>query len=65
MKVSAITSIINDHGTKPRIKVMKHMKDYSVLVYEGGPESIEEDVAGLKVNSFTILGRGFIEIHAQ
>lgn len=65
MKVKALANMINDYGTKPRVKIMKHGKDCSVLVYEGKPENIDEETNGLKVNSFTVLGTGYIEIHAQ
>lgn len=65
MKVIALTKLMNDYGTRPRIKVLKHTSDYALLVYEGKPDSIDEESAALKVNSFTVLGKGFIEIHAQ
>ena len=65
MKVKVLTNMMNDYGTKPRVKIIKHCNDYSLLVYEGKPENIDEETSGLKVNSFTVLGTGFIEIHAQ
>lgn len=65
MKVSALTKMMNDYGTKPRIRVLKHTEDCTLLVYEGNPNNTDEEVAKLKVNSFTVLGKGYIEIHAQ
>ena len=65
MKVKALTRMINDYGTKPHIRVMKHTDSCSVLVFEGKPSNIDEATEKLKVNSFTILAKGFLEIHAQ
>lgn len=66
MKVSALTKLMNDQGTKPRIKVMKHSEENcSFLVYEGRPSEIDEGTATMKVNSFTVLGEGYMVIHAQ
>lgn len=65
MKVKALVSMMNDYGTKPRIKVMKHTGDASILVFEGKPQNIDDETEKLKVNSFTALDTGFIEIHAQ
>ena len=65
MKVKALASMMNDYGTKPRIKVMKHTGDASILVFEGRPQNMDEETEKLKVNSFTVLGTGFMEIHAQ
>lgn len=65
MKVGAITKLMNDYGTKPRVKIMKHTDDCAILTYEGKPENIDTEIANLKVNSFTVLGVGYIEIHAQ
>ena len=57
--------MMNDRGTNPRIKVMKCMKGYTLLVYEGHPENADDEIKSLKVNSFTVLGKGFLEIYAQ
>ena len=57
--------MMNDFGTKPRVKVVKHSEDYALLAYEGKPDNIDDEVAELKVNSFTVLAKGYIEIHAQ
>ena len=66
MKVSALTKLMNDQGTRPRIKVMKHSdEDCSFLVYEGRPSEMDEETARMKVNSFTVLGEGYMVIHAQ
>lgn len=63
MKVKQLAKLINDHGTKPRIKVIKHYAGLTFLAYEGKPDNIDKEVSELKVNSFTVLGSGFIEIH--
>lgn len=65
MKVSVLTGLMNDHGTNPRIKVLRHMKDFTLLVYEGHPNNADQTVKDLKVSSFTVLGTGFLEIHAK
>ena len=65
MKVNELTKLMNDHGTRPRIKVLKHMNDCTLLVFEGKPQNMGEEIEKLKVNSFTVLGKGFLEIHAQ
>ena len=65
MKVKAFVNRMNDRGTNPRINVFKYDGDASILVYEGSPERIDESVAARKVNSFTVLGKGFIAIYAQ
>ena len=41
------------------------MKGYTLLVYEGHPENADDEIKSLKVNSFTVLGKGFLEIYAQ
>ena len=65
MKVKALTRLMNDYGTKPRIKILGHREGYSVLIYEGNPNNIDNEMADLKVNSFTVLDKGFIEIHTN
>lgn len=65
MKVAALTKLMNDYGTKPRIKVLKHTSECSMLIYEGKPDNVDQETAGLKVNSFTVLGTGYLEIHAE
>ena len=65
MKVKALTRLMNDYGTKPRINILDHRDGYSVLIYEGNPNNIDNEMADLKVNSFTVLGKGFIEIHTN
>lgn len=65
MKVSALTKKMNDYGTKPRIRVLRHTEDCTMLVYEGNPNNTDEEVAKLNVNSFTVLETGFIEIHTN
>lgn len=65
MKIKSLARLMNDHGTRPRVKILDHRDGYSVLVYEGNPSNIDNEMAELKVNSFTVLGKGFIEIHTQ
>ncbi len=65
MKVKALASLMNDHGTNPRVMVFKSAGDARILVYEGKPQNIDEESGNLKVNSFTVCGVGFIEINAQ
>ena len=65
MKISALTKIMNDYGTKPKIRVLKHCNSNTVIVYEGRPDNISIEIANMKVNSFTVLGVGYIEIHTQ
>ena len=65
MKVKALVSMMNDHGTAPRVKVLKHAEDCLLFVFEGKPQNMSEEIEKLKVNSFTVLGKGFIEIYAQ
>ena len=65
MKIKAITKMMNDYGTNPRAKIIKHCEDCAILVYEGHPDNIDEEIGNLKLNSFTVLGKGYLEIHAQ
>ena len=65
MKVKTLTGKMNDFGTKPRVKIMKHTGDAAILVYEGSPKNMYEEMQGMNVNSFTVLGRGYIEIHVK
>ena len=65
MKISALTKLINYHGTRPRIRVLKHYNDCAILIYEGRPDNIGTEVANMKINSITVLGVGYIEIHTQ
>ena len=63
MKVKDFARLMNNQGTCPRIKVFSHDEDCALLVYEGKPESIDEAVSEKKVNSFTVVGRGCVDIH--
>ena len=63
MKIKALTRLMNDHGTRPRINVLDQRVGCSVLIYEGNPNNISDKIA--EVNSFTVLGKGFIEIYTQ
>ncbi len=63
MKIKVFAKMMNDHGTKPRVRIMKHTDDAAILVYEGDPRNMDEEIQGMRVNSFTVLGTGFVEIH--
>ena len=65
MKVSEFAKKMNDRGTNPRVKVLKYEGNYNLLVFEGSPDNMSDEVAKLKVNTFTVLGKGFIEVYAQ
>ena len=66
MKVKDLTKKMFDGGTKPRVKVMKYIgTGMNMLVYEGKPQDIDKQTADLKVNSFQVLGEGFIKIYAE
>ena len=65
MKVVNLTKLMADHGTKPRVKIIKHMGGYGLLVYEGRPDGIDTETGKLKINSFLVLGKGLIEVHAE
>lgn len=63
MKIKELIKPMNDHGTKPRIRVLKHNDDFSELIYEGSTYNIDKTIAELKVESFTVGGIGFLEVH--
>ena len=63
MKIKELTRRMNNHGTEARIRVLKHTDDANILVYVGYPRNIDEAIGNMRVNSFTVIGRGFIEIH--
>ena len=66
MKVKDFAKHMADHGTKPRIRVYKYTdNDMMLRVYEGRPGNMDEEVGKLKVDTFTVLGKGFVEIFAQ
>lgn len=65
MKVKALISKMNDHGTRPRVRVMKRTDGATILVYEGSPANADETIRDLSVITFTVLGHGFLEINAQ
>lgn len=66
MKIKELTGLMNDHGTRPRIKVFKPCDRESVaLCFEGRPDKAGKDISDMKINSFTVLGPGFIEIFAE
>lgn len=66
MKVKDLTNKMLDGGTKPRVRVLQYIGDgMNMLVYEGRPQDIDKKTADMKVNSFMVLGEGFIKIHAE
>lgn len=65
MKIKVFVKLMNDYGTNPHVRVMKHTDDAAILVYEGDPRNMEEKIQGMRVNSFTVLGTGFVEIHTK
>ena len=56
---------MNDQGTKPRVQVLTPTDLGMYLTYEGSVKNIDEKTATLKVNSFTVLGKGFLQIYAE
>lgn len=68
MKVRELTRLMGDMGTKPRVKVIKHMVNCGfcgMLVYEGHPDGVGVEIGKLKINSFTAQGKGLLVIHAE
>lgn len=64
MNVKELVNHMNDHGTKPRVQVLTPTDLGMYLTYEGSVKNIDEKTAALKVNSFTVLGKGFLQIYA-
>lgn len=62
MKVKEFVKKMNNHGTQPRIKILKHEEYGALVVYEGRPDNADE-WWNVNINSFTILGKGLVEIH--
>ena len=65
MKVKELVNHMNDYGTKPRVEVFTSTDFGLCLIYEGSIKNIDEKTATLKVNSFTVLGKGFLQIYAE
>jgi len=65
MKVKELVNHMNDYGTNPRMKVLTPTDLGMYLTYEGSVKNIDEKTAALKVNSFTVLGKGFLQIYAE
>lgn len=63
MKLHALTRLMNNHGTNPRIKIFKSTDMGAVLIYEGHPDAADDEIKQLKIKSFTVLGRGLLEIY--
>lgn len=65
MKIRVFAKLMNDYGTNPRVKVVKHTDGAVILVYEGDPRNMDEEIQDMKVNSFTVLGTGFVKIYTK
>lgn len=65
MKVSELTRLMNDHGTKPKVRILKRVSMGWLVAYEGPPNSIDKDFMSIKVSSFTATGNGCIEIYVK
>lgn len=63
MKLQALTRLMNDHGTNPRIRILKKADLGYLLIYEGHPDAADDEMKQLKINSFTVLGKGLLEIY--
>lgn len=61
MKVKDLIRLMNDHGTNPRIKLLK----CSDPIYEGNPDYADNTMKQLTINSFTVIGRGQIDIYCK
>ena len=44
MKLHNLTRLMNDHGTNPRVKVYKSTDMGAMLIYEGHPDSADDDI---------------------
>ncbi len=65
MRVKDLVNYMNDNGTNPRVKVLIPTDLGLFLTYEGGVKNIDEKTAALKVKSFTVLGKGFLQIYTE
>lgn len=68
MKIKDLLGKMNDRGTNPRVKVNALTdKGYGYMRrYEGPAEdALHGDLKDYKVNSFTVIGPGFLEIYAE
>lgn len=65
MKVKELTRLMNDHGTNPVVYIVKYDTGFLRHVYTGRPDKINDEVANLKVNSFTVEGEGSLIIYTQ
>lgn len=65
MIVYALTRHMNDYGTKPRIRVLKRNDSGYLLIFEGSIYPVDDEIGKLKVNSFTVIGRGHLEIYCE
>lgn len=64
MKIKEFAHRMNDHGTKPRVKIWKCKTEWgTLLIYEGRPDEIPADIGNMKINSFVVSGVGFVEIY--
>lgn len=67
MKIKAFINKMNDSGTKPRVKVWRYDReiDCRILIYEGRAYEIPDEIADMKLNSFTVSGVGFVEFYTS
>lgn len=65
MKVKELVNHMNDDGTTPRVKVLVPCDLGLFLTYEGWVKNIDEKTAALKVKSFTVLGKGSLQIYTE
>ena len=64
MKIKSLLARMNDHGTRPRVKIWK-CSDCAVLIFEGRIENVPDEIGIMNVTSFTISGVGFLEIYTR
>lgn len=67
MKIKDFCSRMNNHGTNPVITVYKHSNitayNPTDIIYEGNPYGVPAKIGNMPVNSFTVVGIGFVLIH--
>ncbi len=63
IKLQALTRLMNNYGTNPRIRVLKKVDFGYLLIYEGHPDGADDEMKQLKIQSFTILGKGLLNIY--
>lgn len=63
MKLQALTRLMNNYGTNPRIRILKKTDLGYLLIYEGHPDAADDEIKQFKIKSFTVLGKGLLEIY--